>query len=158
MKKIIIAAVAENGVIGINGRLPWELKSDLEFFKSVTYGYPVFMGFKTFQTLKKPLTGRINIIISSKKLGNFDNVYFFDSIEKGLIFAETLNNEKLFIIGGGKIFKQTIDLADVLIISKIKRTYFGDTFFPQIDKNYWELYNKENRIEFEIEYYKKRNT
>ena len=156
MDKIIIAAISENNIIGKEGRLPWNIKSEMDFFRKTTYGYPIIMGFNTYLSLKEPLVGRTNIVVTQKNIKNFENVYFVNSLQKALMLAETINNKKLFIIGGGKIFEQTINIVDLIIISRIKGIYEGDSFFPELNLNVWELYNLENKIKFNIEYYRRK--
>ncbi|HPN38574.1 MAG TPA: dihydrofolate reductase [Melioribacteraceae bacterium] len=156
MEKIIIAAVSLNGVIGINGKLPWNIESDLLFFKNTTYGFPIVMGYNTFKSFINPLEGRPNIVITHKKLNNYSNVFFLNNVKDALNFAESLNNKKLFIIGGSKIFEQTIKLADNLIISRIKEEYFGDARFPTINDKDWQLNFIETKDQFNIEFYRKK--
>lgn len=128
MKLILIAAHDPNLVIGKDGELPWHYKEDLQFFKKTTMGYPLVMGRVVFEELnEKPLRGRECIVLSRSK--DYDHVPTFKSIDAAL---ESLSDqEKVFIIGGGEIYKQTIDKADQLIITEIKKEYEGDTFFPE---------------------------
>ncbi len=157
MDKIIIAAVSENGIIGKNGGLPWNIKSDLLFFKETTLGFPIIMGYNTFKALNEPLSGRINIVLTHKKIINKDNnLIFVNSIIKAFKVAENTNKEKLFIIGGSKIYEQFLLLADNIIISRIKGNYTGDCYFPFIEKTFWELYRIEEKEDFNIEHYKRK--
>lgn len=154
MKKIIIAAVSDNNVIGKNGDIPWYSKSELNHFKRVTLGFPVLMGRKTFQSLEKPLTNRTNLVFTrNKKYISNSNVLVFNSIEKVYDFCKSNNFTKLFIIGGGDLFEQMINDADEILLSRMKLSVEGDTFFPVINEMYWKLDNQEDFEDFILEKY-----
>lgn len=159
MKKIIISAVAKNGVIGkSNGEIPWHSKEEFQHFKSTTYGYPVIMGRTTFETLGKPLKGRLNIIITRNKdiKFDFDDLRVFNSLEEAYVFCKNKNYEKIFIIGGAKIYRQAMEAADEMIISIMNFEAEGDIYFPKIDDNVWKKALVEKRSEFEILVYLRR--
>lgn len=159
MKRIIISAVAKNGVIGrSNGEMPWHSKEEFQHFKSTTLGFPVIMGRVTFETLGKPLKGRLNIIITSndKLKYDFNDVKVFNSLENAITFCEVEDYEKIFIIGGGKIYKQAMKYADEMIISIMNFEAEGDVFLPEIDSKVWEINSREQRNEFEILTYVRR--
>lgn len=123
----LIAAHDPNLVIGLNGELPWNYSEDLKHFKRTTLGKPVIMGRGVFEELKeKPLPGRTNIVLSQSK--KYAHVTTCTSLEEVL---ENLNEEEVFIIGGGVLYRQTIDFADKLIITEIQKEYPGDTYFPE---------------------------
>lgn len=133
--------------------IPWHSKEDLQYFKSLTMGFPVIMGRKTFESLKKPLKGRLNIVISRNKELNYDleGVKVFNTLESAYAYCrETEKSEKVFIIGGGEIYKQAIKTADVMSISRMKIVAEGDTFFPDFDKNKWEEETKINYPDFDV--------
>lgn len=155
MKKIIIAAVSQNGVIGNSGSIPWHSKEDFKHFKDTTMGSPIIMGRKNFESLKQPLKGRLNIVITRNKDYNFndENVIVVNSVREALSLCESKNSEKAFIIGGGEIYSQTINIADELIISRMNITVEGDTFFPAIDENIWKVVSETNNGEFSVLYY-----
>lgn len=153
MKKIIIAAIAKNGVIGCsNGKMAWHSKEDFQHFKSTTFGYPIIMGRKTFESLEKPLKGRLNIIITNNKdyVTEYENVIIFNSLDDAFSFCERENYEKVFIIGGGEIYKQSIDYADEMILSLMNFEAEGDIFFPKIKEDLWVHLQVDKRSEFEI--------
>ncbi len=159
MKKIIISAVARNGVIGkSNGEMPWHSKEEFQHFKSTTFGFPIIMGRVTFDTLGNPLKGRLNIIISNNKNldYNFENVKIFNSLNEAFVFCEKNNYEKVFIIGGAKIYKQAMEFADEMIISIMNFEAEGDVLFPKIDDDIWEVASQDKRNEFEIFVYVRR--
>lgn len=144
MKLILIAAHDPNLVIGKDGELPWHYKEDLQFFKKTTMGYPLVMGRVVFEELnEKPLPGRECIVLSRSK--DYDHVSTFKSIDAAL---ESLSDqEKVFIIGGGEIYRQTLDKADQLIITEIKKEHEGDTFFPEYRNDIGEVWKETWREE-----------
>lgn len=142
-KLIAIVAIAENNVIGKDGDLIWHIPEDLKRFKKLTLGHPMIMGRKTFESFPKPLPKRVHIVLSSSPKENTENVIWVDSIDKAIKTAKQLDNEKAFVIGGGNIYKQTIDLVDELEVTKINKSFTGDTYFPEIDKNIFELKKSE---------------
>lgn len=160
MKIIIISAVAKNRVIGrSNGEMPWHVKEEFQHFKNTTFGFPVIMGRKTFQTLGKPLKGRDNIIVTRDKSfkTDFDDVRIFYTLPDALKYAESLRPEKIFIIGGGEIYRQSLSLADQMIISEMNFEADGDVYFPEIDSNNWKEKARVNREQFDIVYYEKKS-
>ncbi|MCG6913580.1 dihydrofolate reductase [bacterium BMS3Abin03] len=159
MKIIIIVAIAENGVIGkANGDLPWQVKEDFRHFKNTTLGYPIVMGRKSFEALGKPLKGRENIVIThNKNLSyNFENIRIFYSLDSAIDYCKTLNKEKIFITGGGEIYKQAISFADEMIISHMKFEAEGEVKFPEFDINKWEIISKDEREKFVIVTYSRK--
>jgi dihydrofolate reductase len=155
MKLKIIVAHDPDLVIGKDGTLPWHYSEDLKFFKKTTMGSPLLMGRGVFEELdEKPLPGRENVVLSRSK--NYGHVPTFSSVEKAI---EYLNgHEKVFIIGGGEIYRQTLGIADELIITQIKSKYEGDTFFPeyrdQIGKTWKETW-REDQEDFSFIKYKR---
>ncbi len=160
MKKIIIAAVAKNGVIGrSNGEMPWHSKQEFSHFKKTTFGSPIIMGRKTFESLGSPLKDRLNIILTKdKELKNrFEDIIVFDKLTEAYSFCENKNYEKIFLIGGGSLFPVFMKDADEMIISIMDFNAEGDIYFPQIDDNIWKINSKDKRSEFEIIYYVRNN-
>jgi dihydrofolate reductase len=138
---IIIAAIAENRVIGRNNALPWSLKEDMAHFKELTVGWPCIMGRKTWDSLpQKPLPGRSNIIISkSITVESLQNVKIFPSLPAAVEYCAGF--EKIFICGGEAIYRQAVPLADIIELTLIHRQYDGDAFFPEIDALRWTVSN-----------------
>jgi dihydrofolate reductase len=136
-----IAAVAENNAIGIKNALPWNLPEDLKFFKKTTMGKPVIMGRKTFESIEKPLPGRLNIILTSNK--DFvvpEGVLVYSDINDAIERLQKENVEEAFILGGGKLFETTLHLADRLYITRVHTIITGaDAFFPNVDHTHWKL-------------------
>jgi len=153
LKIIIIAAVAENGVIGkANGEMPWHVKEEFQHFKQTTLGFPVLMGRRTFETLGKPLKDRENIIITRNKNVKFDleAVKVFHSFNEGIEYCKRKNYEKIFFIGGGEIYKQAVPIADEMIISFMKFKSKGEVYFPEISEGTWKEISREKREIFDI--------
>jgi len=153
LKIILIAAVAKNNVIGRStGEMPWHSKEDFQHFKHTTLGLPVIMGRKTFESLGKPLKGRLNIVLTKnlKLKKKFEEILIFDTLKNAYNYCESENHEKIFVIGGGQIFEKAIADADEMIISHMDFNAEGDVFFPKIDLSKWKISSGEKRSEFEI--------
>ena len=148
MKLFHIVAMARNRVIGKDNRLPWHFSSDLKHFKQTTMGETIVMGRKTFESIgKKPLPGRNNFVLTRSKLPPLPSsphkgvrtevggVRFFSSLEEAIKAAPT---EKIFIIGGETIFKETVKRADGIYLTQIDASYEGDVFYPQIPAGFKE--------------------
>jgi len=156
LKKIIISAVAKNGVIGrSNGEMPWHVKEEFQHFKKTTLGFPIIMGRKSFDALGNPLKDRLNVVITNNLKLNlpFDGVKIFHSLKKAVDFFQSEKLDKIFIIGGGEIFKQAINFADEMIISIMDFEAEGDVVFPEIDKKVWKVTSRDKKEQFEIIYY-----
>jgi len=136
-----IVAADEKNAIGKDNQLPWHLPDDLKFFKKTTLGKPVLMGRKTFESLGKPLPGRLNIVISKQKeLQLPEGVLLFNEIEEGIRRMEEEHTEEIFIIGGGKIFAQTMKDIDRIYLTRVHTEIkSATTFFPEIDHSHWKL-------------------
>jgi dihydrofolate reductase len=160
LKIIIIAAIASNGVIGkANGEMPWHIKEEFQHFKQTTLGSAVIMGRKTFETLGKPLKGRENIIVSRNKnfKVNFNETKIYHSLDEAVSYCQSKNFEKVFIIGGGNIYSQSMLIADEMILSFMKFEAEGEITFPKFKPNIWQLVSTEDREQFEIRRYVKIN-
>ena len=137
----LIAAVAENGVIGSGNSLPWRLSSDMKRFKALTMGKPVIMGRKTYESIGKPLAGRVNIVVSRQ--GGFapEGVIVAPTLDAALVRAEegarVAADEEIMVIGGGEIYRTAIGVADRLYITHVEASPEGDTHFPPIEPAHW---------------------
>ena len=136
-----IVAIAQNNAIGKDNQLPWHLPDDLRFFKKTTMGKPVLMGRKTFESLGKPLPGRLNIVVSHQEnLQLPEGVLLYNNLEKALKRLEEEPVDEAFIIGGGKIFEETMNGLDRLYVTRVTTTIEDATaFFPEIDHTHWRL-------------------
>jgi dihydrofolate reductase len=160
LRKIIISAVAKNGVIGrSNGEMPWHSKEEFQHFKSTTFGFPIIMGRKTFEALGKPLKGRVNIILTKSKDLNysFDEVKIFHSLDEAYSFCDKQKTEKAFVIGGAEIYKLAMNTVDEMLISMMDFEAEGDVFFPEIDNSKWKVESTDKRNGFEIFRYVRKN-
>lgn len=132
----LVVARARNGVIGRDGGLPWRLKSDMAHFKAVTMGKPVIMGRKTWDSLKRPLPGRSNIVVTRDLHFFAAGAWCFTNLETacaaGKTMARTLGVSEVCIIGGGQIYAAAMDRADVIYVTDVECDAVGDVFFPEI--------------------------
>ena len=144
MTASLIVAAAENNVIGKNNELVWNLPNDTKFFKNTTWGFPIIMGRKTFDTFRKPLPGRTNIVVTTKAGWEAEGASTATDIKDGLVKAGATNSKQVFIIGGGEIYKQSMDIADSIYLTRVHAAPDGDTFFPVIDKSKWQLTSNED--------------
>lgn len=141
-KIVLVVAVAKNGVIGRDGDLPWRLPSDLKRFKQLTLGKPVLMGRKTWDSIGRPLPGRPNIVITRDAAFRAAGAEVVSSLDAGLASArreaEGLGVDEICIIGGGQIYAQVFDRADILHVTHVEADVDGDTRFPAIDPAVFE--------------------
>ena len=157
----IIAAVSINNVIGNKNKLIWKLSNDLKRFKNLTTNHSVIMGRKTFESLPNPLPDRNNIVITRDTNYSKPNIQVCSSIEDAINLTKT--DTQPFIIGGGEIYTQTINIVDKIELTRVHEEFDGDAYFPEIPLDIFELINEENynsdlENEFDYSYltYKKR--
>jgi len=135
-------AVAQNGVIGRDGDLPWRLPSDLKRFKQLTLGKPVVMGRKTWDSIGRPLPGRPNIVVTRDASFAAPGATVVSSLDEGLAVAqreaEALGVDEICVIGGGQIYARVFDRADILHVTRVEADVAGDTRFPAIDPAVFE--------------------
>jgi dihydrofolate reductase len=136
-----IVAAAENNAIGIQNTLPWYLPEDLKFFKRTTMGKPVIMGRKTYESLGRPLPGRLNIILTHKRdLIVPEGVLLYADINSAIKYLEEQSADECFIIGGGKVFETTLPFVERMYITRVHTSIpDADTFFPEVDHSHWKL-------------------
>jgi len=140
---IIIAAVSENNVIGKDGKIPWDIKEDLQRFKKLTLTHPVVMGRKTYESLPvKPLKDRINIVLTRDKNFRPIGVIVKNSLQDSLEYCK--NYDKVFIIGGQSVFEEGLKVANTLELTRVHGNYEGDAFFPEINFDEWDLKNRDD--------------
>lgn len=150
----IIAAVAQNNVIGGGNNLLWHIREDLMRFKKITSGHPVVMGRKTFESLGKALPNRRNVVITRNGSFEAENCETAGSLKEALsLFTD---DEEVFVIGGGEIYSQAMEYAGKMYITRVYKDYEGDTYFPEIDAS-WEEVCKEyhergESFEYSFEY------
>ena len=146
MIKIIMAAKANNNVIGKDNDLVWHLPADLKFFKQTTKGNTLIMGRKTFESLGNPLPHRDSWIVTRNKDYHAEGIKTFHSLESAIKAAEEKGLEQVFILGGGEIYRQSMELADKLIITEVHQDFEGDTVFPEIDATKWDEVRREDHF------------
>jgi dihydrofolate reductase len=139
MRISLVVAASENNAIGKDNQLLWHLPNDLKFFKNTTWGMPVIMGRKTFESVSKILPSRFNIVITTQTDWSFKGVTMATSLQDAIVKAEATGCKEAFIIGGGKIYKQSMEMADIIYLTRVHTNIDGDTFFPTIDENQWQL-------------------
>lgn len=151
----MIAAVAKNNVIGKDNKLLWKLSDDLRRFKRITSGHAVLMGRKTFESLGKPLPNRTNLVVTRDENFAAEGTHVFNQINEALEYARSEGEEELFIIGGGEIYQMMLPAANKMYLTKVHTQPEGDTFFPEIHDEEWDVINEEahkadNRNEFDF--------
>lgn len=159
----MIVACAENGVIGREGGLPWHLPDDLRHFMRTTLGCPVIMGRKTFASLNGPLPRRVNIVVSRTMKHPEEGVVVVGSLNEGLSHAKSLvegTDSPIWIAGGGEIYRQGMQRANLIVRTLVHETIEGDVVFPELDQSHWELresqfHNQDDRhpYSFSIEWW-----
>ena len=152
MIKSMIVAMAENRVIGINNKLPWYLPNDLKYFKQVTMGKPIIMGRKTFESIKKPLPGRTNIVITRNQDWLADGVKVVHSIDEAYNLGESVceinGQSEVMVIGGDQIYQSSLPDVDRVYLTKVHAEVNGDAYFPEVD---WSLWKEVGREDFSAE-------
>jgi dihydrofolate reductase len=143
MKITLIAAMAENRVIGKDNDLIWHFPDDLKHFKTLTSGHHVIMGRKTFESLGRPLPKRVNIIVTRQRDFAAAGCLIAHSLEEAISMVK--NDEQPFIVGGAEIYKQALTIANCIELTLINAEYEGDTFFPEFDLKIWKLARGEKK-------------
>jgi dihydrofolate reductase len=131
----LVAAVAANGVIGTDGKLPWRIPEDLRHFKALTLGHPVIMGRKTWESLGRPLAGRENIVLTRTPGYEAPGAHVAASLDGAL--ALCAGEPAAFVIGGSELYAAALPRADGLVLTEIERDYSGDARFPDWDRSAW---------------------
>jgi len=137
----IIVAAAENNVIGRENKMPWHLPDDLKHFKRTTKGHYVIQGRKTFDSQGRPLPKRTNIVITRKKDAHIEGCLIAHSLDEAIAMVKEDNEP--FIIGGEEIYRQAMEKADRIYLTRVHGTFAGDTYFPEIDKEQWKVISSE---------------
>lgn len=159
----LIAAVAENRVIGAEGEMPWHYPADLQHFKETTTGHPVIMGRRTYESivdaLGEPLPGRITVVLSRSDLDLPENAMLAngleEAIQKAAAAADELGVETVYVAGGGTVYEALLPVADRLVLTEIHETVAGDTRFPAVDAEKWTETSREDREELSFVTYER---
>ena len=149
-KVTLIAAIDENSVLGKDNQLIWHLPEDLKRFKRLTTGNAIIMGRKTFESLPKALPNRHNIVVTRNQNYSKEGITVSHSLEAAIECAK--EDELPFVIGGGQIYEQAIELTDVIELTKIHAQFEGDVFFPKIDIEKWSIENEEHMSHPDFKY------
>lgn len=128
----LIAAQAENRVIGLDNKMPWHLPEDLQYFKKITLGKPVIMGRKTFESIGRPLPGRTNIVVTRQSDWRAEGVVTASGLEQALSLAERESPDELMVIGGAQIYAEALPLAQRIYLTQIHKEIEGDAWFPAL--------------------------
>ena len=148
----LIAALGENRVIGVDNSMPWHLPGDFKYFKATTLGKPIIMGRKTWDSLGRPLPGRLNIVVSRQTDLALEGAQVFPSlaaaVERAEAWALEQGADELMLIGGAQLYAQGLEQADRLYLTRVALSPEGDAWFPEFDLNQWKLVsNVENPAE-----------
>lgn len=135
----LLVAASENNVIGKENKLPWHLPDDLKYFKNLTWGLPILMGRKTFESIGKPLPGRKSIVITRDKNWKHEGVETVHSIAEAVAKAENFGAKEIFVVGGAQIFNTALSSANRIYFTRIHHRFDGDVFFPGISESEWQL-------------------
>lgn len=147
-----IVAVAANDVIGTNNTLPWDIPEDMKFFREKTKGKALIMGRKTFESVGHPLPHRLNVVVTRQKdyPASAENVVIKPDLHSAIEHCKGLVSkygQEIFIIGGGEIFRDSMDLVDVIYLTRIHQDFPGDIVYPKIDESRFELVERRDRTE-----------
>jgi dihydrofolate reductase len=135
----IIVAAAQNNVIGNQNKLIWHISEDLQYFKKLTLEHVVIMGRKTFESIGRPLPKRCNIVISGNVSYRTEGCIVARSLDEATAFAKSYNSGEAFIIGGGSIYREAINLVDKVYLTRIHKDYEGDVYFPELNAEQWDM-------------------
>jgi len=138
---IAVVAAAEGGVIGKEGQLPWHLPADLRHFKAHTLGKPILMGRRTFESIGKPLPGRLNVVVSSGPA--FEGCLAARSLDEALALPEVAAAQEVAVIGGARLYAEALPRLDELFLTRVHGSFEGDAFF-HFDPEGWELIASED--------------
>ena len=138
----LIAAMADNRVIGRDNQLPWHLPEDLKYFKKVTLGKPIVMGRKTYQSIGRPLPGRANIVLTRDTSFSAEGVSVYNTIDKALEAATAIATadgvDEVMVIGGAELYQSLLSRADRLYLTRVHASVEGDAYFPELDWSEWQ--------------------
>jgi dihydrofolate reductase len=163
MNITLVVAASENNAIGVNNQLLWHLPKDMRFFKNTTWGMPILMGRKTFESMgSKPLNGRLNIIITRNKNWTSEDVTVVHTMEEATALATKFSYNELLVIGGGEIYEMALPLAQKIWLTRVHTTIEGDVYFPKLNAE-WEMVSstqneadEKHKFSFDFECWKRK--
>jgi dihydrofolate reductase len=143
-----VVALSNNNVIGVDNNLPWNLKTDLNHFKNYTTNKIIVMGRKTFESIGRPLPNRLNFVVS-RTIDEIENAFVFKSTKEAIDAAKKKclddgNYNEIVIIGGGYLFKDTLEITNKLVLTNVDCDINGDVYYPDIDFKFWKEKSSEN--------------
>lgn len=152
----IVVAMGLDNEIGADNKLLWHLPTDLKHFKEITTDHPIIMGRKTYESIGKALPNRTNIVVSRKKDWFEEGILIVGSLKEALKFAKKMD-EEVFVIGGGTIYEQTIELADKLEVTQVNAKLKADVYFPKINQKIWQkteeiAHEKDEKNEYDFSF------
>jgi dihydrofolate reductase len=158
----LIAAIAENGVIGKDNKLHWHLPEDLQFFKKTTFGHPIIMGRKNFESIGRVLPGRINIVLTrSTNFAEAENLKVAHSLREAFEIAQKTGTDECFIIGGAEIYEEALPFCQKLYITRVHGIFEGNTFMPEFEKSFRKIScvsnfkDEQNKYDYDFETWEK---
>jgi len=143
-----IVAAAENNVIGTANTLPWDIPEDMEFFKEKTKGHALIMGRKTYESMGRPLPNRLNVIVTRQKNFAAPGAVVVPTLNDAISYCKKQTSkygDEIFIIGGGEIYRQSMNMVDVIYLTRIHRNFKGDVTYPEVDPNQFEEVERRER-------------
>ena len=141
----LLAAMAQNRVIGINNTLPWRCPEDLKRFKALTMGHHIIMGRKTFESIGKPLPGRATVVVTRNRGLQIEGCKVVHGLDEAI--AACAGDEEIFIVGGAELYAQALPLADTLYLTEIRQDFEGDAHFPDYDQAQWREAAREHGVQ-----------
>jgi len=148
----LIAAVAENGLIGKDNKLPWHLPADLRFFKNTTMGHPIIMGRKNFESIGRALPGRTNIVLTRNPNFTAEGAIKAGSLKESFDIAQKTGTEECFVIGGAEIYKEALPFCQKLYITRVHGVFEGNIFMPEFEKGFRRVSKASNFKDEKNEY------
>ncbi|MFZ2899793.1 MAG: dihydrofolate reductase [Saprospiraceae bacterium] len=139
-----IVAISKNRVIGSDNQIPWHLPADMAFFKRTTMGHFVIMGRLTFLSLGRPLPKRTNVVVTRDPFFTATGCFVAHSLEEALSMASEFGETETFIIGGGQIYRESMEYLDRIYLTEVDVAVEGDVFFPELKENEWEVIHSES--------------
>ena len=163
MNITLVVAASENNAIGLNNQLLWHLPKDMRFFKNTTWGMPILMGRKTFESMgSKPLNGRLNIIITRNKNWVNEDVTVVHTLDEAIALATKFSYKELLVIGGGEIYEMALPLAEKIWLTRVHTSIEGDVYFSKLNAE-WEMVSgnqnaadEKHKFSFDFECWKRK--
>ncbi len=151
----MVAAVAENGVIGQGGDIPWSIPEDLKHFRATTRGNTVLMGRSTYDSIGHPLPYRSNVVVTRNSEWSAEGVFVVHSVEEGVELAQGFEGD-VMVIGGGHVYAAAMPLADTQVLTEVHQSPEGDTHYPEFDRSEWTETRREDREGFDFVWLERR--